>query len=78
MMSNDYQQQEMQAGATFQLIGTLGAFFGILLTSFLMMWNISFGFMLSIISDGIFYFLLMLLNSGNIIKKKQGVLTPCD
>ncbi len=56
MMSNDYQQQEMQAGATFQLIGTLGAFFGILLTSFLMMWHISFGFVLSIISAGVFYF----------------------
>lgn len=57
MMSNNYQEQEMQAGATFQLIGTLGAFFGILLTSFLMMWSTTFGFMFSIILASVGYFL---------------------
>jgi MFS family permease len=57
MMSNCYQQQEMQAGATFQLIGTLGAFFGILLTSFLMIFSATFGFMFSIILASICYFL---------------------
>ena len=57
MMSNNYQGQEMQAGATFQLIGTLGAFFGILLTSFLMIWSATFGFMFSIILASVGYFL---------------------
>ncbi len=57
MMSNDYQRQEMQVGATFQLIGTLGAFFGILLTSVLMIWSAIFGFMFSIILASICYFL---------------------
>jgi len=57
MMSNNYQGQEMQAGSTFQLIGTLGAFFGILSTSFLMMWSVTFGFMLNIILASVGYFL---------------------
>jgi len=59
VMSEDYQQKQiLEAGATFQLIGTLGAFCGVLLASFIMQFSITIGFFSIFIGGCLAYFII--------------------